>query len=108
MGLGQTLALKTPVAARVLYSAVTATTAGTATTVNTTTCEHRIMLISSSLNAAVMITYNGIDLVMLPATTCVGIDLGAGGLVTGSGLIIGVYHLGTAPTTSGFLNVTLL
>lgn len=108
MSAGQLLVLRTPDAARIAYDAVTTTTAATAVAINTTSCEHRILLVSSNLNVPVMVTYDGIDLVVLPASTSVAIDLASAGLVTASGIIIGVYHLGTAPTTSGFINVTLL
>ena len=106
--MGQLVRLVNPDAARVAYDAVTTTTAATAVPINTTSCEHRIMLVSNTLNQAVMLTYNGVDLVALPATVGTSIDFAANGLCTQEGIVIGVYHLGVAPTTSGFINVTLL
>lgn len=97
----------TPQTGSIAYSAVDGTNLATSDTVITLTGRRRILLVTNSLNAAVMLTFNGADFISLPAATGIAIDLSASGLTLAASAIK-VYHLGTAPTVSGFLSITAL
>lgn len=90
----------------IAYSDVDGTNIATSDTVITLSGRRRIVIITNSLNAAVMLVYNGADLMRVPAATGVAIDLSASGLTFADSKTIKVYHLGSAPTGSGFLSIT--
>jgi len=89
------------------FAAVTATTAGTANAVVTADSERRIVVVTNALNTPVMLTYDGSAFVELQASNGLVIDLGQNSLCLNVDKVIGVYHLGAAPS-SGRLSVTLL
>jgi hypothetical protein len=96
----------TLVAEVVAAAAVTASTAGTAITIVTCTTDHRVMLVTNSLDQPVWLTYNGVKAIWLPAATPCAIDLSPNMRELRAAKIIGVYHDGVQPTT-GKIAVTI-
>jgi hypothetical protein len=94
------------VAEAVAAAAVTASTAGTAITVVTCTTDHRLMVVTNSLNQPVWLTYNGVKAVWLPASTPFALDLNPACRALRATKIVGVYHDGVQPTT-GKIAVTI-
>lgn len=97
-----------PEQSELVYSSVTATTAGTANAILTLGRDRRIILISNNLNTETMITLNGVNYLALPSNTSHSLDLGTNSMSFLKGSIVGVYHRGVAPTTSGRISVTAL
>lgn len=89
----------TPQTARVAFGSVTASTAGTANTVLTVSGGRRILVCTNSLNQETELTWAGSDFLYLPASSSVAVDLGTNGLQAANGVVVGVYHLGVAPTS---------
>lgn len=96
-----------PVPGSLAFGSVTGTTPGTANTIVTTTSDHKIVLVLNSLNADVMLTYNGSDWVPLPAGTPFSVDMSPNERCLRAGKIIGIYYLASAPT-SGRIGVSLM
>ncbi len=96
-----------PVVGNVVFSTVTHTTKATADTVATTTTDHAMIVIANNLNQDCMLTYNALDWLVLPAGVSMFLDLSPNQRALRSGKIVGIYHLGVAPTT-GRIGVTLL
>jgi len=88
------------------YTAVTHSSAGTADTVITLSTDKRLVTIVSNLNVEVMVTKNGANFAHIPATSAVSFDLGTNNFCYAKGTVFGVYHRGTAPTTSGRIGIT--
>lgn len=96
-----------PVVGTLAAASVTASTAGTAITLVTCTRDHKVLLVPSTLNQDCMLTYNGADLCPLFANLSATIDLRSNELEMRATRIIGIYHLGAAPTT-GRVGASLL
>lgn len=89
----------TPQYGFLLGAAVTATTAAGAIALLTLDRDRRSLKVFNGSDAPVMVTYNGANFDYLPAGVGQVWDLGANALQAASGLIIGAYNLGAAPTT---------
>jgi len=88
-----------PVVGTLAAAAVTTSTAGTAITLATCARDHKVMLVPNTLNQDCMLTYNGVDMCPLLANQPVTIDLRTNELDMRATRIVGIYHLGVAPTT---------
>jgi hypothetical protein len=88
-----------PVVATLAAASVTASTAGTAITLVTCTRDHKVLLLPNTLNQDCMLTYNGADFCPLLAGQPVAVDLRTNELEMRATRVIGIYHLGVAPTT---------
>lgn len=78
---------------------VTATTAAGANTLVTCTRDHKLLLVPNTLNQDCMLTYNGADFCPLLAGQPTAVDLRSNELEMRATRVIGIYHLGVAPTT---------
>jgi Asp/Glu/hydantoin racemase len=96
-----------PVVGVLAAASVTASTAGTAITLVTCTRDHKLLLVPNTLNQDCMLTYNGADLFPLLSGLPAVIDLRANELDARAARVVGIYHLGVAPTT-GRVGATLL
>ncbi len=88
----------TPQFGLVAYTAVTHTTAATADTIITITSPKRVVVVTNSLDKEVYLTWAGVKSFYLPALTSIALDFGTNSLQAANGIVIGVYHLGVAPT----------
>ena len=88
-------------------ASVTASTVGTANTVITLSRDRRLLKISNTLNQPVMLAYNSADFFVLAANESCILDLSPAQLCMLDTKVLGIYHLGTQPT-SGTLYVTAL
>ncbi len=88
----------TPQFGLVAYTVVTHTTAATADTIITITGNRRIVVVTNSLDKEVYLTWAGVKSFYLPAATSMSLDFGTNSLQAAAGIVIGVYHLGVAPT----------
>ena len=82
----------------VAFGTVTHTTAATADTILTLTGPRRILLVTNSLDKEVYLTWAGVKKFYLPALGAISIDFGTNSLQANDAVVIGVYHLGVAPT----------
>ncbi len=97
----------TPQFGLVAYTVVTHTTAATADTIITLVGPKRIVLVTNSLDKEVYLTWAGVKSFYLPPLTGAVLDFGTNTLQAANGIVIGVYHLGSAPT-SGNIAVSAL
>lgn len=93
--------------ASIAAASVTHSSAATADTIITTNRPRRCLLITNSFDKAVMVTFNGADLIELPAFTPFTVDAGSDELQFDNAKVVGVYHMGVQPTT-GRMSVTCL
>lgn len=91
----------------ILLAAITGTTLGTATPVITPDRNRLTLLAVSSLDQSVVLTYNGLRLLLVPAGTVLAVDFKKFDRSARAGRVIGAYHLGVLPA-AGHLGVTLL
>lgn len=91
-------ATATPQFGELAYTSVTHTTAATADTVITISGPRRVLIVTNSLDKEVYLTWAATKKFYLPASTSMTIDLGTNTLQANDAVVIGVYHLGVAPT----------
>jgi hypothetical protein len=77
---------------------VTTTTAGTAIAVGTPTKPVKKLILVSTSDKDLVVTFNGVELVSLPALATMQVPLAGDGLILPAGLVLGVYKRSATPT----------
>jgi hypothetical protein len=96
-----------PQQSAVACTTITNSTAATAHTLITLSRDRRLFVFTNSCDQPVVITYNAVAMVELPAGVGVAIDLKAGELAGEYNKVVGVYKVSSTPT-AGRLSASAL